>query len=152
MVQGGSGPLDIGRAPEFTLTGFDGRTITLSQLRGQVVVINSWASWCPPGREEAAFLEQTWRKYRGQGVVFIGVDWLDTEKEALAYIDEFDITCVNGPDTGTRIGSLYRIRGVPETFFADQAGELQGVKIGPLIAPELDQRLDSLRTPIPPIP
>ncbi len=144
VVQAANGPRDSGMAPDFSLTGFDGRTATLSQLRGQVVIINFWASWCPPCREEAAYLEQTWRKYQGQGVVFIGVDWVDTEKEALAYIDEFDITYINGPDIGTRIAQAYRIQGVPETFYVDKTGRLRGVHIGPLQSPELDNRIDEL--------
>ncbi len=144
VVQAATGPRDSGMAPDFTLTGFDGRTVTLSQLRGQVVIVNFWASWCPPCREEAAYLERTWRKYEGTGVVFIGVDWVDTQKEALAYIKEFDITYLNGPDIGTRIAQAYRIQGVPETFFVDKMGRLRGVKIGPLSAPELDNRIDEL--------
>jgi len=144
LVRTTNGPLGSGPAPDFTLTGFDGSTVTLSDLRGQVVIINFWASWCPPCREEAAYLEQTWREYQGRGVVFIGVDWVDTEKEALAYIDEFDITYLNGPDLGTRIAQAYRIRGVPETFFVDKNGQLRGVKIGPLYPPELEDRIDEL--------
>ncbi|OGO49757.1 MAG: hypothetical protein A2W37_09175 [Chloroflexi bacterium RBG_16_63_12] len=144
VVQAATGPRDSGMAPDFTLTGFDGRTVTLSQLRGQVVIVNFWASWCPPCREEAAYLERTWRKYEGKGVVFIGVDWVDTQKEALAYIKEFDITYLNGPDIGTRIAQAYRIQGVPETFYVDKTGRLRGVKIGPLSAPELDNRIDEL--------
>jgi cytochrome c biogenesis protein CcmG, thiol:disulfide interchange protein DsbE len=139
-----AGPIASGMAPDFTLTGFDGRTVTLSELRGQVVIINFWASWCPPCREEAAYLEQTWRKYDGNGVIFIGVDWVDTEKEALAYIDEFDITYLNGPDIGTRIAQVYNIQGVPETFYVAKNGELRGVQIGPLTSPELDQKIDEL--------
>src|SRR5512134_1224010 len=92
MVQAANGPRDSGLAPDFSLTAFDGRAVTLSQLRGQVVIINFWASWCPPCREEAAYLESTWRKYKDQGVIFIGVDYVDAEPSALAYIDEFDIT------------------------------------------------------------
>src|SRR5690606_37841807 len=61
-----SSPLDKGPAPDFTLESFDGRVVTLSELRGQVVIINFWASWCLPCREEAAYLEQTWRKYKDQ--------------------------------------------------------------------------------------
>lgn len=144
LVQADSGPRQSGPAPDFTLTGFDGRTVTLSRLHGQVVVVNFWASWCPPCREEAAYLEATWRAYQDRGVVFIGVDWVDTEKEALAYIEEFDITYLNGPDIGTRIAQAYRIQGVPETFFIDKSGTLRGVHIGPLYPPELDDRIDEL--------
>ena len=139
-----AGPVDSGLAPDFSLTGFDGRTVTLSELRGQVVIINFWASWCPPCREEAAYLEQTWRKYKDRGVVFIGVDYVDTDKEALAYIQEFDITYINGPDIGTRISQAYNIKGVPETFYVDKKGQLRGVHIGPLKAPELDQKIEEL--------
>ncbi len=144
IVRAASGPLDSGMAPDFTLTTFRGETVTLSALRGRVVVINFWASWCPPCREEAAYLERTWRKYRDRGVVFIGVDYADTRKEALAYIAEFDITYPNGPDIGTRISRTYRIRGVPETFFVDKRGQLRGVHIGPLKPPELDQKIEEL--------
>jgi cytochrome c biogenesis protein CcmG/thiol:disulfide interchange protein DsbE len=139
-----AGPLSTGMAPDFSLTGFDGRTFTLSELRGQVVIVNFWASWCPPCREEAAYLEQTWRKYEGKGVVFVGVDWVDTEKEALAYIDEFDITYINGPDVGTVAAQAYNIQGVPETFFVAKNGELRGVHIGPLASPQLDEKIDEL--------
>ena len=139
-----AGPVQSGMAPDFTLTSFSGETLTLSEMRGQVVVINFWASWCPPCREEAAYLEQTWRKYKDHGVVFIGVDYLDTETEALAYIDEFDITYFNGPDLRTKISQAYKIKGVPETFYVTKNGELRGLKIGPLIAPELDQKIEEL--------
>jgi len=139
-----AGPVQNGLAPDFTLRGFDGRTATLSELRGQVVIINFWASWCPPCREEAAYLERTWRKYQDRGVVFIGVDYADTDKEALAYIAEFDITYLNGPDIGTRISQTYNIQGVPETFFVDKKGQLRGVHIGPLYPPQLDEKIDEL--------
>jgi cytochrome c biogenesis protein CcmG/thiol:disulfide interchange protein DsbE len=139
-----AGPLESGTAPDFTLMTFEGGKVTLSELRGQVVVINFWASWCIPCREEAAYLEQTWRKYRDQGVVFIGVDYVDTDSKALAYIDEFDITYLNGPDMGTRISQRYKIKGVPETFFVDRHGRLRGVVIGPLKPPQLDNKIDNL--------
>ena len=139
-----AGPIERGTAPGFSLTGYDGRTFTLSELRGQVVIVNFWASWCPPCREEAAYLEQTWRKYDGKGVVFVGVDWVDTQKEALAYIKEFDITYINGPDIGTRAAQAYNIKGVPETFYVAKNGELRGVQIGPLKSPELDEKIEEL--------
>lgn len=138
------GPIENGPAPDFTLQDFDGRSVTLSDLRGQVVVINFWASWCPPCREEAAYLERTWRKYKDQGVVFIGVDYVDTEKAALAYIEEFNITYINGPDLGTRISDAYNIQGVPETFFIARNGEVRGMHIGPIYSPDLDEKIEEL--------
>jgi cytochrome c biogenesis protein CcmG, thiol:disulfide interchange protein DsbE len=142
-------PHASGLAPDFTIQSYTGQNMTgqimtLSQLRGQVVVVNFWASWCPPCREEAAYLEQTWRKYEGKGVVFLGVDWVDTPTNAQAYIREFDITYPNGPDIGTKAAQAYGIQGVPETYFVDRHGVLQGVHIGPLKSPELDQKLDEL--------
>lgn len=144
LVKANSTQRDTGLAPDFTLTGFDGRKATLSELRGKVVVINFWASWCLPCRQEAPYLEQTWRKYKDRGVVFIGVDYVDTDKEALAYIKEFDITYINGPDLGTRISQAFNIKGVPETYFVAKNGELRGVQIGPLQAPQLDQKIEAL--------
>jgi cytochrome c biogenesis protein CcmG/thiol:disulfide interchange protein DsbE len=144
LMKAQAGPVDNGLAPDFSLTGFDGRTVTLSKLRGQVVIVNFWASWCLPCREEAAYLEHTWREYKDQGVVFIGVDYVDTEKEALAYIQEFDITYLNGPDLQTRISQAYNIQGVPETFFIAKNGELRGMQIGPLVSPQLDDKIEEL--------
>lgn len=144
LARAQEGPKGSGRAPDFTLETFDGEPITLSDLKGQVVVINFWASWCPPCREEAAYLEATWREYKERGVVFIGVDYVDTDAEALAYIKEFDITYPNGPDLGTRIAQAYRIQGVPETFFVAKDGTLRGVKIGPLYPPELEERITQM--------
>jgi cytochrome c biogenesis protein CcmG/thiol:disulfide interchange protein DsbE len=138
------GPVDNEPAPDFTLQGFDGRRVTLSELQGQVVVVNFWASWCDPCREEAAYLEQTRRKYKDQGVVFLGVDYVDTEKTALAYIEEFDITYITGPDLKTRILDSYNIQGVPETYYVAKNGELRGVHIGPLYPPGLDEKIEEL--------
>jgi cytochrome c biogenesis protein CcmG, thiol:disulfide interchange protein DsbE len=144
LVQVNSGPIHSGPAPDFTITSFDGETIRLSELQGQVVIINFWASWCPPCREEAPYLEATWRNYQDQGVFFLGIGYVDTEKAALAYIEEFDITYFNGADVGTRISQTYRIKGVPETYYIAKNGEVRGVKIGPLSPPELEQKIEEL--------
>ena len=76
--------------------------------------------------------------------MFIGVDYVDTEPSALAYIKEFDITYFNGPDLGTRISHSYGIKGVPETFYIGKNGDLRGLKIGPLESPELEQKIEEL--------
>jgi cytochrome c biogenesis protein CcmG/thiol:disulfide interchange protein DsbE len=145
LYKSSSGPRASGAAPDFTIQSYTtGQNVTLSQLRGQVVIVNFWASWCPPCREEAAYLEKTWRKYEGKGVTFLGVDWVDTPVNAQAYLKEFDITYPNGPDLGTKAAQVYRIQGVPETYYVDRKGNLRGVHIGPLKDPELDQKIDEL--------
>jgi cytochrome c biogenesis protein CcmG/thiol:disulfide interchange protein DsbE len=119
-VQPTSGP-----APLFALTTFDGQDISLESLKGKVVVINFWASWCGPCRAEAPELQAAWEKYEpGGNVVFIGVAYADNGPRSLEFIDEFDVTYLNGPDLGTRISEAYHIQGVPETFVIDQNGNV----------------------------
>lgn len=149
LVRSQGGPVGVDTpAPDFSLMTFDGRTVSLSDLRGQVVVINFWASWCKPCEEEAEFLEQAYRMFKDQGVVFLGVDYVDTEREALAYIERFDITYPNGPDLGTRISQAFRIGGVPETFVVRPDGTIDSVQIGPY--PSLEsviEAVEAARTP-----
>ncbi len=135
---------ESGPAPDFTLQLFDGGTFRLSEQRGKVVVINFWASWCQPCKDEAPDLERTWRRYRDKGVVFVGVNWSDTEAKARAYLKEFDITYPNGPDLGRRIGQKYRIQGVPETFFVDKQGNVRRVVIRPMTEAELVAEIERL--------
>ena len=109
-------------APDFTLRLFDGDELTLSDLAGRPLVINFWASWCTPCREEALGLERTWRTYRDDGVMFIGVDIQDPEEDALEYIAEFDVTYPNGLDLDGRITVDYGVVGLPATFFVSKEG------------------------------
>lgn len=127
------GPVQIGKAaPDFTLTTFEGDQIKLSELRGKVVVVNFWASWCKPCEQEAADMETAWRLYKDRpDVVFIGIDWTDTEPAAMSYLKKFDITYPNGPDLATRISQAYRTTGVPETYIIDQNGILVYKKFSP---------------------
>lgn len=136
LLRAQKGQMKIGeRAPEFALTTFDGQTYNLSDLRGKVVVVNLWASWCKPCEQEAADLEAAWRHYEpGGDVVFLGVAWTDTDKKSLEYLSKFNITYPNGPDLGTRIAQAYRITGVPETFIVDKDGVLAYVKFSPFLS------------------
>jgi cytochrome c biogenesis protein CcmG/thiol:disulfide interchange protein DsbE len=127
------GPVAGGEpAPPFVLTTFEGEQINSEDLRGRVVLLNFWASWCLPCEDEAPELEAAWNYYQGRDdVIFIGVDWADTEREALAFLEEFGVTYPNGPDLGTRMGQDFRILGVPETYIIDREGTLSFVKAGP---------------------
>jgi cytochrome c biogenesis protein CcmG/thiol:disulfide interchange protein DsbE len=124
--------------PDFTLKLYDGyqyegkSEIKLSNLRGKVVVLNFWASWCKPCEQEAAELQQSWEKYASTGdVVFLGVDYVDTEPEARVYLQKYGIDFANGPDMATKVSQLFRTTGVPETYFIDQQGILRYVQVGP---------------------
>jgi cytochrome c biogenesis protein CcmG/thiol:disulfide interchange protein DsbE len=134
--QGTAQPGD--KIPDFSMpmfTGYElnGNTqVKLSDLRGKVVMLNFWASWCKPCEQEAADLRTAWDTYKDGGrVVFVGVDYVDTEPEARAYLEKFGITYANGPDLGTRVSQLFRIKGVPETYFLDRQGILTHVQVGP---------------------
>jgi len=139
-------------APNFTLQLFDGYydefqggKVTLADLRGRVVVINFWASWCVECRVEAEELEETWQDYRDEGVVFIGVDFDDTEVKAIGYLEEFGITYPNGLDGRGQISdNTYHITGVPETFVVDPTGNIALVKIGPFQPGELRRTIEEL--------
>lgn len=154
MIQKGAPALAGVSAPEFTLKTFEGQTLTLSELRGKPIVLNFWASWCNPCREEAPLLEATWRKYKEQGLLVIGADYVDTETEAKKYLAEFNITYPNGPDVQTKISQTYRITGVPETYFITRDGKLLsgtdangrafGNWIGPIPAAALQERVELL--------
>lgn len=135
LTRARQGPVGVGqKVPDFVLTTFDGDQIDISDLAGQVVVINFWASWCKPCEGEAAELEQAYLKYKDQGVVFLGVDYVDTETEALGYLSKFNITYPNGPDLRTQISQAFRIRGVPETYIVGKDGRLVDVRIGPYMS------------------
>ncbi|MBE2237195.1 MAG: TlpA family protein disulfide reductase [Caldilineaceae bacterium] len=135
-----------GEAPSFTFTTFQGETIALEDLRGQGVVVNFWASWCNPCRDEAALLEAAWRREKENGIVFIGLDYLDQEPAAKAYLAEFDITYPSGPDLQSAAARRYGIKGVPETFFIDPQGNIQELVIGPIVSQNrLDELLDQIR-------
>ncbi len=144
------GPVGVGdKTPNFTLTTFDGEQISLSSLKGKVVLINFWASWCTPCEQEAAELEMAWQSYQGSGkVIFLGVDYVDTEPEAQAYLQKYNISYPNGPDLGTRISQAFRIRGVPETYILDQNGIIQFVQIGPFrSSSQIQSVIDSFLQP-----
>ena len=133
-----------GPAPDFTVTTYDGEEISLSALRGQVVVVNFWASWCIPCRDEAPILEAAWQRYRDQGVVILGIAYVDTPTNSLAFMDEFDITYPNAPDTGTRISGAYHITGVPETFVIDKDGQIAAFYFAQVTEPTFSSTIERL--------
>lgn len=134
-----------GTAPDFTINTFDGTEFTLSEQRGNIIVLNFWGSWCAPCRAEAPDLQRAYEQYQDQGVVFVGVTYLDREEDSLDFIDEFGLTYINGPDQGTRISrDMYHIDGAPETFIIDRDGTIAYFHYGPITADALADILDDL--------
>lgn len=118
-------------ASPFALTTFDGKPISLESLRGQVVVVNFWASWCIPAcYDEAPSLERAWQTYRDRGVVLVGVNIQDKEEPARRFLDRFKHTFPNAPDPSGRVSVDYGVYGVPETFFIDRKGRVRFKQVG----------------------
>lgn len=124
----------VGRpAPPFALRTFDGRTVSLASLRGRVVVVNFWASWCYPAcYEEAPVLERSWRAYGGRDVAVVGVAIQDKPESARKFIDDFSFSFPNAPDPGGTVSVDYGVYGVPETFFIDRQGRIRLKRAGAL--------------------
>lgn len=142
----------IGRvAPDFELTSFNGGdSVRLSELRGQPVVINFWASWCVECRVEAGVLESFYQEFdRKKGEVrLLGVAIQDTPEKAKAFAQHFGKTYFLGIDQANgQIALDYGIYGVPETFFIDAEGVIQFKQIGGVTPELMVKQLDALRSP-----
>ena len=121
-------------APELTIQAFDGRTITVSALRGHPLVLNFWASWCVPCRQEAPVLAEASRS--APGVEFLGAAIQDSEGPARAFQQQFQVPYPVGLVTdGSYLG--YGVTGPPETYFIDASGIVRYRYLGPLDAPTL---------------
>ncbi|MGB9888890.1 MAG: TlpA family protein disulfide reductase, partial [Anaerolineae bacterium] len=127
-----------------TLTLLDGSPFSLSTPRGQVVVLNFWATWCPPCEEEAPELQAVWEEYRERGVTFVGIAYKDEEAAVRDFLTGHGITYPVGLDPTGRIADLYGITGVPETFIVDTDGKVARFYIGPVTADQLRAVLDGL--------
>jgi cytochrome c biogenesis protein CcmG, thiol:disulfide interchange protein DsbE len=118
------------QAPVFTLDRLDrDGSLALADLRGKALVVNFWASWCVPCRDEAPVLQQTYERYRGQGLVVLGVDVNDFREDARRFMRRFGLTYpVVYDGKGSTVGK-WGVRGFPETFFVDRSGKLVGERI-----------------------
>jgi thiol-disulfide isomerase/thioredoxin len=121
-----------GLAPEINLKSMTGDQITLSKLEGRPVLVNFWATWCGPCREEFPALVRAYRKYQDKGLVIIGVNFQDeaSDDNVLTFMRN---SVVNFPivrDPGERVGRMYNIRGLPTSFFVDKKGVIQDTVVG----------------------
>ena len=132
-------------AAPFTLKTFDGEPLTLEALRGRVVVINFWASWCYPAcYEEAPALARAWATYKDRGVVMVGIDIQDKDEAARKFLTQFGLTFPNAPDPTGRVSVDYGVYGVPETFFVDRTGRVRWKHVGAVTDQIVRQRIETL--------
>ena len=134
-----------GAAPDFTLALFDGTAFRLSDYRGQVVLINFWASWCPPCRDEAPDLQALYQDYRADGFTILGINMLESSRQkALDFMAEFGISYSNGEDIGERVTNLYRVEAPPESFLIDRSGNVRRFFIGNIRYDDVSGSIETL--------
>lgn len=146
------GRVDVESRPasDFNLELLNGGALNLSDLRGKVVLVDFWASWCPPCRQEAQTLAQVYQEYAGQPVEFVGVDIWDRREDALEYLNDYNVPYPNGIDEKGTILIDYGVTGIPEKFLIDQNGVLRQKLVGPTDPETLRQALDELLASPPP--
>lgn len=131
-------------APDFQLKSNSGKPVSLASLKGQIVLVNFWASWCGPCRKEMPILEQLNRQYRGKGVTLVGVN---VEPDSAAAADWLKATPVSFPilfDVDSTVSKLYQVEGMPNTVILDRKGNVRYIHRGYRAGAE-NEYLDQIR-------
>ncbi len=142
LLEGGSLPPQLsglGSIPD------DGR-LTIEELDGTPFVLNIWASWCEPCREEAETLERQWQASGRQGVLFLGLNIQDVPEDARSFLREFDITYPNIREDSNETARAYGSGGLPETFFVTEDGRIVGHILGVVTSSQLAEGVRAART------
>jgi thiol-disulfide isomerase/thioredoxin len=116
-----------GPAPAFQLSGRGGKAIDLSQFKGQVVMINFWATWCKPCRDEMPLLEDIYKKYKPMGFTLVGVNVEPDAKDAEAWLGKLSkpVTFPVAFDTDSKVSKMYKVAVMPSTVFVDRKGNIR---------------------------
>jgi len=131
-------------AREFALELFNGGTLHLSDLRGKVVMIDFWSSWCPPCKAEAILLSEVYDSFQGSPVEFVGIAVWDSQELASGFVQRSESGYPNGLDGRGLIAIDYGVRGIPEKFFLDSNGNVVKKFVGPITKLRLTQVLDEM--------
>lgn len=111
-------------APDFTLSTLDGGTVTLSELEGRPVVVNFWASWCHPCREEFPLIADALETYADEGLAVVGVTYRDIESDSRGFVEEMGAIWPQGVDEDNEVARAFGVRAIPQTFFIDRDGTI----------------------------
>lgn len=134
-------------APDFTLTSSAGQSVKLGELRGKVVILNFWATWCPPCREEMPGMEQLYQRYKSRGFTILAVS-VDGEGEKVVkpFLREYRLTFPVVYDTRMKVADLYQVRALPSTYLIGRDGQIAALALGPRLwnGPEAHALIESV--------
>ena len=131
-------------APDISAVGIDGRPVRLADLRGRPVIVNFWASWCVPCREETPLLRDELAKHAPDGLAIVGVIFRDTSDAARAFADSFGATWPSATDPDGSIARAYRVVAPPQSYFIDRQGVLRSIQIGEILATDFDAQYPAI--------
>jgi thiol-disulfide isomerase/thioredoxin len=119
-------------APDFTLQTPSGEEFTLSELKGNAVLVNLWATWCPPCRAEMPAIEKMYQEYKDRGFIVLAVDmtYQDNPADVAPFIQQYGLSFPVLLDETGKVGAAYQLRSLPSSYFIDRAGVIQEVVIG----------------------
>lgn len=133
----GTGVASGTKAPDFELKGLDGKTYKLSELKGQAVMLDFWATWCPSCKAEMPLLQEMYKQYADQGFIIIGIDMQETPKVVQQFQQEYGLTFPLVIDSEEKVTKLYDIVPLPTAYFIDRNGVVQTKWTGQLTKPQL---------------
>lgn len=131
-------------AVDFRLQDLDGKEVALSEYQGNVVMVNFWATWCPPCRAEIPEIETAYRARREDGFVVLGVSVEQARDHVAAFVDAVGMSYPVLLDETAQVYKTYRVPGLPMSVFVDREGVIQVLHVGPLTAAQLDGYLAEL--------
>jgi len=131
-------------APGFTLTNLQGQPVTLSQFRGRPVIINFWATWCVPCRNEMPAFQQAFETHRAADLVILAVNFEEDASLVRPFVEELELTFEILYDTQTTVTQSYQVTGLPRTIFVDRQGVIKHIQVGELTEPLLAESLEKI--------
>lgn len=140
-------PFSGSLAPDFSLPDLTGTTVRLSQFRGQPVWINLWATWCPPCRAEMPEMQKLYVKYKGQGLVVLGVDYREDKDTVVTFVQDNGFAWQFLLDPTGTVARSYYVTGIPTHVFVDRRGVIQALPIGGLDPASMETNLARILAP-----
>ncbi len=117
-------------APDFQLQSLDGKVVSLSELRGSPVMLNFWATWCPPCRNEMPYIQQIYEEWSGKGLVLLAIDIGESSSTVKEFVQSYELSFPVLLDIKEDVAQIYNITGIPTTFFIDKDGIIQDKRVG----------------------